>query len=361
MSNMIIALGNTGNQIIRLAAERSSLEDVKMYAIDSVTSSITMDNIVRIKHIPIVSDDKCGSSRDRSRGAAMYRYHEELGEFEEMYKDAENAKTPVLVITSSAGGTGSGSVIPLCKALIEREIQVIPIIVCPALEDPDAYHLNTNDLFIELDEVGIETYNVFRNRAGSSNYTPINNEVVDLIEIIFGKRYHDTTLDSIDDQDLDMILNMQGRFVAISAKAPDIQKLTREITAKMFTGYQPSWTEEDAKELTFMSAFSLRSIFASEDFEQVFSEVRSRIHKVFDEYRHIEQTDNNGMCEATVIIAGLPRPDVRNIDENYKDVGTISNGMNRSKRPNFMKKRTASVTEVKGKDGQPSIKKFNWH
>ena len=355
MENMVIGAGNAGSMIVRTLTERSCLKDVKLYTIDSVTNGITLDSIQRIKNIPIMADNKCGSGRDRERGAAMFKYHEDNGAFDEMYNDAENSKTPVIVVSSSAGGTGSGSIVPLCKSLIERDIQVIPVIICPAMDDPDAYHLNTNDLFIELDEIGVTTYNVFRNRSGDSNYGPINNAVADMIEIIFGKRYHDTDKDSIDDQDLDVVLSTPGRFVAITATASDIPKLTREITAKMFTGFQPSWTEEDARRLTFMSAFSLRSIFASEDFKSVFDEVRSRIHHTFDEYRHIEQTDNDGICEATVIIAGLPRPEIREIDSQYNDVGGISNGMNRSKRPNFMKKKKASI--VDNKDGD---KKFKW-
>jgi hypothetical protein len=359
-SHVVISAGNAGCQILRTFANRSSSNGTKMFAIDSVVSGVTLDNInTNVKFIPIISDENSGSGRDRERGAAMFKYHEDQGAFDEMYAAAESAKSPVVVISSAAGGTGSGSIVPLCRSLIELGIHVIPIIVCPSMDDPDAYHLNTNDLFIELDEVGVETYNVFRNRAGDSNYGPINNEVADLIEIIFGKRYHDTSLDSIDDQDLDVILSTPGRFVAITAAAPDIPKLTREITTKMFTGFQPSWTEDDAKKYTFMSAFSLRSIFASNDFKSVFDEVRSRIKRTYDEYRHIEQCDNNGICEATVIIAGLPRPEIKDVEATYADVGGISSGMNRSKRPAFMKRKKASITDKKDSNGN-SHKEFKW-
>ena len=247
MPNMVIGVGNAGSRCVEEIASRTSMSNVILYAIDSVMSNMSMEKVGnKITYIPIVSDDKCGSGRDRDRGAAMFRYHEENGKFVEMYNKALEAKTPVVVISSSAGGTGSGSIVPLCKSLIELDIQVIPVIICPSMDDPDAYHLNTNDLLIELDQVGVQTYNIFRNRAGTSNYTPVNNDVADMVEIIFGKYYKDTELDSIDDQDLDTILNIPGRFVAIKAKASDIQKLTREITAKMFTGYQPSWTDEEA-------------------------------------------------------------------------------------------------------------------
>ena len=174
-NRVIIGLGGTGTAIVSAAANRASLNDAKLFSIDSVTSSINLDNINRIKCIPIISDDKCGSGRDRERGAAMFNYHDEQGNFSELYAIAQDAKTPVVVISSAAGGTGSGSIVPFCAKLIKKGITIIPIIVCPALDDPDAYHLNTNDLFIELDEIGIETYNVFRNRSGDSSYHKINN------------------------------------------------------------------------------------------------------------------------------------------------------------------------------------------
>ena len=128
----------------------------------------------------------------------------------------------------------------------------------------------------------------------------------------------------------------------------------------MFTGFQPAWTDEEARKYTFMSAFSLKSIFAEDDFSKTFDEVRARIHRTFDEYRNVEQVDNDGVCEATVIIAGLPRPEIRDIDSTYEDVGGMASGMNRSKRPKFMRKKKASITDVKDEDGNSAGKKFNW-
>jgi hypothetical protein len=272
-----------------------------------------------------------------------------------MYEKCSHAKSPIVVITSAAGGTGSGSAPKLCKTLVDAGIPVIPIIVCPSMDDPTAYHLNNNDLFMELEEAGVVTYAVFRNVAGDSDYTPINREIVDMVEIIFGKRYGATTLDSIDDSDLDTILCTPGRFVAVSAKANDISNLTREITRKMFTGFQPSWTDEEAKQYTFMTAFSLKSMFAGQDFKRVFDEVRVRIYNWFDEYRHIEQVDNGGEVEASVIIAGLPRPEIKMIQTEFNGAEGIGAGMKKAARPKFLSRKKATIgTDSNGK------KTFSW-
>ena len=359
--NIIVGLGNAGTNCIKAAASSPKLEDVTMYSIDSVASSIDLEMINRITVIPIISDEKSGSGRDRSRGRAMYEFHEEQGAFKTLYEECYNAKAPVVVITSAAGGTGSGSVVPFCKALIERDIQVIPIIICPNMDDPDAYHLNTNDLMIELNEIGVETYAIFRNSRGDADYTPVNNEVVEMIEIIFGKKYDRTTLDSIDDSDLDVVLNMPGRFIAVSATAPDINSLKKELTRKVLSGFQPSWTDKDSTDNTLMTAYSLTSMYADTDFKTVFSDLNARIHHVYDEYRNICRSDNGGVCSATIIVAGLPRAEVKEINANFNGAGKIGAGMNKSVRPGFMKKKKATIDKVKndGKDGA-LVAKFNW-
>lgn len=361
MNNMIIGVGGCASNIIKLAAESKLLNDVDMYAIDSVLSSISVDMMNRVTVIPIISDEKGGSGRNRDRGKAMYEFHEEQGAFREMYQHAIDSKAPVLVITSAAGGTGSGSTVPLCKALIERDIQVIPIIVCPNKDDPAAFHLNTNDLFIELGEVGVETYATFENRKNDANYGPINQEIVNLIEIIFGKKYDKTDLDSIDDSDLDVILSTPGRFMAISAEANSIQALQKEITRKVFSGFQPAWSQEDSKQNTIMTAYSLTSMFANTDFKTVFEEINGRLTNVYDEYRNIVNKDNDGISSASIIVAGLSRPTIKEINGEYKEANGIGTEIKKSVRPGFIHKKKASVDKSQTSDSSNNkINKFRW-
>jgi cell division GTPase FtsZ len=366
MNNMenriLVGLGNTGCNIVKAVAMDAKLTDVSLYAIDSVASSISMDDINRIKSIPIISDNKSGSGRNRERGRAMFEYHENKGSFNELYEEAEHAKSPVIVVTSAAGGTGSGSCVPLCKTLIDLGIKVIPIIVIPSLEDPTAYHMNTNDLFIELGEVDDElTYATFRNVKNSADYSVINNEIVTFIEIVFGKHYGDTNLDSIDDSDLDTILSMPGRLIATYASANDAQNLAKRLSTKVFSGFQPSWTEDDAANLTMMKAFSLRSMFADTDFLTVFKNINDRIPFSIDEYRNLEVNDNNGVSEATAIIAGLPRPEIKDVSFQYNGAKSISEGMNKSSRPSFMNRKKAHVVKETTEDGKSAIDKFKWN
>ncbi len=368
-NNLVVGIGNTGVNIVKAISQSPLLEDVKLYSIDSVATSIELSSIDRIKNIPIISDEKSGSGRNRERGKAMYEFHDSEGTFDELYSEAKEAKTPVLVITSGAGGTGSGATVPLCSKLMEAGVQVIPVIIAPNKKDPAAFHLNTNDLYIELGEIGIETYTIFENRRGDADYRPVNQEVVNLVEVIFGKKYENTNLDSIDDSDLDVILNTPGRIIAVQAEASTIPALQKEITRKVFSGFQPVWKPEEVGANTLMTAFSLKSMFADEDFGSVFAGIRERIDPpnskddnstVYDEYRNIVKDDNNGMASATLIIAGLPRSEIKKIDTVYKEASSLGEGVTRSTRPSFMNKKKASIVTDKSANGTAVMKRFKW-
>lgn len=333
--NMIIGMGNTGCQIVKVAAESTLLDNCKLYTIDSVTAAVDINSIQKINVISLISDDKAGSGRSRERGAAMFEFHDKNGTFAELYADAEKAKTPILVITSAAGGTGSGSTPALCKHFIDRGIPVIPIIICPAMKEPTAFHMNTNDLMFDLKEAGVDTYCIFRNEYGKADYSAINKEVVTAIEIILGKHYGDTDKDSIDDSDLDVILSTPGRFIAVEASAQTPTQLKRRITESVLNGHQP-FTSDDASANTIITAFSLTSSFASGDFEEVFSELNARIDNGFDEYRNV--CDKDGVPTASVILAGLPRVELKEINDEFQSATGIADGItSKSKRPPFMK------------------------
>ena len=369
MNNLIIGLGNTGTNIVKAIAGSPILTNIDLYAIDSVASSVDLSMIDKITVIPIISDEKSGSGRNRDRGRAMFEFHESQNAFAEMYAKSEEAKSPILVITSAAGGTGSGATVPLCKTLIEKGLHVIPIIICPNKKDPAAFHLNANDLFIELAEVGVETYSVFENRCGDADYTPVNQEVVNLIEVILGKRYDKTDLDSIDDSDLDVTLNMPGRLLVVQAEAASINELQKELTRKVFAGFQPAWKTEDVGASTLITAFALKSMYAEQDFSFVFNGIRERLDPpsspttaIYDEFRNIKKEQNASTSSASLIIAGLPRTEIKEIENNYKEATGLGDGIKKSTRPGFLNKKRASViTDTKtGGNSQDVLKKFKW-
>lgn len=362
MGNLVIGLGNTGCQIVKVAAASTALTETKFFAIDSVASSVDSGSLNEIEYIPIISDDKPGSGRDRERGRAMFQFHQGKGAFNKLYEVAAESKTPIIAISSTAGGTGSGSIVPLCESLINKGIDVIPILICPNKQDPAAFHLNTSDLFLELGEIGIRTYATFENKRGDADYRPINSEVVNMIELLFGKKFDPTDLDAIDESDLDKLLEMPGRIMAVQAESPSIDTLAQEITKKLFVGSQPMWKPETVETATLMTAFSLKSMFADIDFKRVFAEVNNRIdpETVYDNYRNIVKDDNDGIASAAIIITGLPPAEIKEIKGDYKETRGIGDGVKRANRPSFLGRKKASTTTTKPTDGTDPQTMFKW-
>lgn len=359
--SVIIGLGNAGTQIVRLASQSKLLEHEEFYSIDSVVSSVNMGNVGMVKSIPIISDEKSGSGRNRDRGRAMFEFHKKQDKFASMLEACKNSKDFVIAISSSSGGTGSGAIVGLCDYLIKNNVPVIPIIIFPAQSDPSAYHLNTNDLIYELGEIttaggepGIVPYSIFVNPP-STDYTNINRAVVRSIETILGYHYDPTDMDSIDDSDLATLFQVPGRFISVYCEAHDAETLRREITKAILSGYQPGWSLESVEANTFFAALSISSAFPSSDFNEVFADIIPRLGKNYDTYKNIAVVDNN-ICYATAIIAGLPTVKTKDVADDFSTVGGISEGLKKSQRPSFMSKKKAVIE----KDTSSGNDVFNW-
>lgn len=362
MNSVIVGFGNTGNNIVTNIATSTGFDNVSLFSIDSVVSAVNMDNISSVKTIPIISDMKSGSGRDRNRGKAMYKFHEAKGSFDELYLTCTEANTPVFVVTSAAGGTGSGSVVPFCEYLIKNDIPVLPIIVCPNEKDPDAYHMNATDLLIELDQVGVTTYSVFTNPK-HTDYSIVNKEIVEAIRVMLGKYYTKTDKDSIDDSDLDTVLSWPGRVLATTVTATSPEELRRNLTRRVFWGHQPGWDPDDKNLGTLITAGSLKSFYADSDFDSVFEDIYDRIPRSYDRYKHVVSGDNTSGFEATIIVAGLPRPNIKEISDDFNETSSIGDGMKKSSRPAFMRKKSTNFFKTTEKNTEDTktdnISKFD--
>lgn len=354
MSSVIVGFGNTGNNIVCDIAVTSGFEDSRLFSIDSVASSVSINDTGKVKTIPIISDDKSGSGRDRNRGKAMYKFHEKNGSFDELYLTCDESSSPVFVITSAAGGTGSGAVVPFCEYLIKNDIHVIPVIVCPNEKDPDAYHMNASDLLLELDSVGVSTYATFIN-PDNSNYTSVNKEVVEAIKVMLGKYYGNTNKDSIDDSDLETVLNWPGRLLAVAVNDGNNESVGKNLLRKVFWGHQRGWDPNDKNLGTLITAASLKSVYADLDYDDVFGPIYDKIPRVYDRYKHI---DNSTGHEATIIVAGLPRPNIKKIDGDFNEASSIGSGIQKSTRPAFMKKKQSKF-EAPTSGTNNNIAQFN--
>ena len=61
---------------------------------------------------------------------------------------------------------------------------------------------------------------------------------------------------------------------------------------------------------------------------------------------------------ATVIVAGLPRGDIKIIDSQFKEATGLGSGVNKSARPSFLNRKKAVVSD--NKNGGTTTKSFKW-
>lgn len=331
---VIVGLGNTGTNNVKEINKRG-IPNLDLYVIDSQTN-ISMDDAIDITAIPIMIDDETGSGRCREVGRELYDQHEKNGSFDKMYETIKESRTPVFAISSSAGGTGSGAIVGLCEFCIKNEIPIVPIIVFPAKSDAAAYHLNTNDLLCELNEVGVSTYMAFENEDRSSDYDDINKAIGDAISVLVGTYYKPTTDDTIDDRDRSQLLGNEGRLMVFTAKARDIDGLKCSLNSALHHCHQPMWGEMNNTSLV-MFGCSLEGMMAGKFASEVFSTITDMFENYFDIYKHIMPVES-GDYTCTCIISGLKNNDTKEIMNEYAEIDRIGTGLKKSTRPSFKKK-----------------------
>lgn len=344
MNKIIIGLGNTGSVIVRDIAKKN-LNNVRLFAIDSQAKHIAIDHVSNVEYIPIVADDNAGSGRDRERGREMFRFNLEQGKLDKMLEECKNTDT-IFVVSSAAGGTGSGSCPELCRELIDdtSDRKVIPIIICPNMEDPDAYHYNTTDLMVELKDAKVGPYVIFRNPS-SSDYEKINAEIVEAITVMLGNHYETTDNDSIDASDLNNILSTVGRMMVLSVTGETVDEVRKKLLKQLVSSYQPNW--DSAKVGYGVAAFSMKSINAGEDSKLIENDILPKLEHCSDRYKNIVIDDNNGMVEVTLIIAGLPPVELKDVTTEYNETASIGDSLKKAERPRFMKRRHVSFNAFK--------------
>lgn len=363
-TSLIIGMGSCGTQVIKKLAKNRLFDNCILYTIDSDLNTLNIqDECPGVNIIPIKVDEMDGSGRNRPRGKELFEEAVKNGHLDELYKLAETVKYPIIVITSTAGGTGSGAIPVLCQTLINKnEAYVNPIIVTPDSQEDNHSHRNNNQLFIDLEEAGVSRYIQFVNPPHMAHYDPINNSIMKCIEWVLGKHYHPTDLNSIDDADLDMLLNgPKGRIMVLSAEGKDITTASRALEKQLISGYQPTFTKEDLdneEDCTLVVGFAIESLNADEEFVEGFKSIRNRISPpgedktyIDNEYRHICVNDNNGNVTLSVMISGLPRPPVKQVMGAVGTVKGLSEGLKDSVNPAFMKTgstiRRRSNTDIK--------------
>ena len=234
----LIGIGNAGNQVATLASEKLGID---VFAINS--SRQDFDTIPDSIPKKLIGDEK-GAGKNRSDAKAFLKKQIMDLMSDEDFKNFMVSKEVVYICSSTGGGTGSGMA-PIMSSIIGNSFKnsdgsdkiIILIGILPTLLEAYSTQVNTLDYLTELYQTLEDpTYMLYDNDKLSKKSTcemmkSINLSIVDDISVMMGMHTPTTPYASIDEKDMKVILNTQGRIVIASLtdlKEKDLDETTIE-------------------------------------------------------------------------------------------------------------------------------------
>lgn len=234
----LIGIGNAGNQVATLASEKIGID---VFAINS--SRQDFDTIPDSIPKKLIGDEK-GAGKNRSDAKAFLKKQIMDLMSDEDFKNFMVSKEVVYICSSTGGGTGSGMA-PILSSIIGNSFKnsdgsdkiIILIGILPTLLEAYSTQVNTLDYLTELYQTLEDpTYMLYDNDKLSKKSTcdmmkSINSSIVDDISVMMGMHTPTTPYASIDEKDMKVILNTQGRIAIASLtdlKEKDLDETTIE-------------------------------------------------------------------------------------------------------------------------------------
>lgn len=311
----IIGIGNTGNQIASLAKEQLNIPVV---AINSSEKDLeTVSTNIPKKLISDKDGLTHGAGKDRSL-AKKYLKDSILS----LIKDEEissmvNQLDVVFIVSSTGGGTGSGTA-PLMANIISEtftDVKVILIGVLPVNNEALSAHVNTleylNELYNVLED---QTYMLYDNDklAGLPSYQiieQVNNEIVRDIDVLRCQYNYSTKFDSIDDRDATRLISFPGRITV--SRLEDFKEKdcdTRSIEDMIIENMKKNCHVEAQRDKKIMASGIISNLSSTltEVFDDNVPAVRAFAGDPIHAFKHIYVNDdrkkpNNVFC----ILSGL--------------------------------------------------------
>ena len=234
----LIGIGNAGNQVATLAAEKLGID---VFAINS--SRQDFDTIPDSITKKLIGDEK-GAGKNRADAKAFLKKQIMELMSDDDFKNFMSGKEVVYICSSTGGGTGSGMA-PILSSIIGNSFKnsdgsdkiIILIGILPTLLEAYSTQVNTLDYLTELYQtLDDPTYMLYDNDKLSKKSTcdmmkAINTSIVDDISVMMGMHTPTTPYASIDEKDMKVILNTQGRIAIASLtdlKEKDLDETTIE-------------------------------------------------------------------------------------------------------------------------------------
>lgn len=233
----VIGLGNTGNQIAALAAE-----ELKIPAMAINSSEKDLETIAN-KIPKILISDTEGSSKGAGKNRALAKTYLKdsilsIISKEDVQKFISELNV-LFLVSSTGGGTGSGTALLMANILSSMfvDTHVIIVGILPVMSEALSAHVNSleylNELYSNLEN---QTYMLYDNDSlynipSYKMMDTINREVVKDIDVLRCTFNYTTKYDSIDEQDMKRLISFPGRIMVTrleDLKERDLDKASIE-------------------------------------------------------------------------------------------------------------------------------------
>lgn len=228
----VVGMGNAGSQVAALAADKLK---IPVLAINS--SEKDLQTIPETIPHYLMGDEK-GAGKER-QAAKLFLKDSVMDILSKDFAQDVFNKEVVFVVSSTGGGTGSGTALVLADVIREvyHDTKVILVGILPTLKEALSTQVNTIEYMKELYEtLGDATYMIYDNEKlaklpSTIMMQKINQSIVDDIDVIRGTYQHPTRYASIDEKDAGNIISTSGRIVIAALrnlKEKDIDEVTLE-------------------------------------------------------------------------------------------------------------------------------------
>lgn len=311
----IIGIGNTGNQVASLAKEKLG---IPVLAINSSEKDLeTVPNNIPKKLITDKDGLSSGAGKDRQLAKNYLK-----DSITNLLKDQEiidliSPLDVVFIVSSTGGGTGSGTA-PLLANIIEArfvDTKVIMVGVLPVNSEALSAHVNTLEYLNELYKVmENQTYMLYDNDkcAGLPSYKlldKVNNEIVEDINVLRCNYNYTTKLDSIDDRDAKRLISFAGRIVVSRVedfKEKDTDNMT--IEDMLIDNIKKNCHVEAQRDKKVMASGIITNLSQTltEEFDNNIPKVRDFTGDPIHAFNHIYVNDDRKMPNNVyLILSGL--------------------------------------------------------
>ncbi len=228
----VVGIGNAGSQVAALAADKLKIPVLVINSSEKDLQTIPET----IPHY-LMGDEK-GAGKER-QAAKLFLKDSVMDILSKDFAQDVFNKEVVFVVSSTGGGTGSGTALVLADVIREvyHDTKVILVGILPTLKEALSTQVNTIEYMKELYEtLGDATYMIYDNEKlaklpSTIMMQKINQSIVDDIDVIRGTYQHPTRYASIDEKDAGNIISTSGRIVIAALrnlKEKDIDEVTLE-------------------------------------------------------------------------------------------------------------------------------------